>query len=270
MSVGKKVRLNRLFSHVSGKFCSVAIDHFVGYQAGMPEGLRDLPAIIKALVAEKPDAMTMQIGVAKGCWEPYAGQVPLIVQTSVARPDDTADETMATPEDALRLGADAFAVAAFVYGKTEAAHIRRVADFVRQAEQWEIPVILHVYPRKYSADGKVEISFTPEHIAWAVRCGIEVGVDVIKVPFTGDTVSYGQIVRSCPVPMVAAGGPKTEKLLGGLNVAAGAIEAGAKGLTIGRNIWGTPEPGKALQAFKLVIHEGVTPAEALKQVGFHE
>jgi fructose-bisphosphate aldolase, class I len=97
-----------------------------------------------------------------------------------------------------------------------------------------------------------------------------VGVDVIKVPFTGDVASYGQIVRSCPVPMVAAGGPKTEKLMGGLEVAAGAIAAGAKGLTIGRNIWGTREPGKALKAFKMVIHDGAAPAEALKRAEFHE
>jgi fructose-bisphosphate aldolase, class I len=270
MSVGKKVRLNRLFSHASGKLCSVAIDHFMAYQAGMPEGLRDLPAILKIMMSEKPDAMTMQIGPARTCWEPYAGQVPLIVQASAIRSDDTADEYIANPEDALRLGADALAVAAFVYGKTEAAHLRQVAEFVRQAEKWEIPVILHVYPRKYSSDGKVEISFAPEDIAWAVRCGIEVGVDVIKVPFTGDVASYGQIVRSCPVPMVAAGGPKTEKIIGGLEVAAGAIAAGAKGLTIGRNIWGTRQPAKALKAFKLVIHDGVAPAEALKRADFHE
>jgi fructose-bisphosphate aldolase, class I len=270
MSVGKKIRLNRLFAHASGKLCSVAIDHFMGYQVGMPEGLRDLPAILKTIMAETPDAVTMQIGPARTCWEPYAGQIPLIVQASAIRSDDSADEYIATPEDALRLGADAFAVAVFVFGKTEAAHVRQVAEFVRQAEKWDLPVILHIYPRKYSPDGKVEISFAPEHIAWAVRCGIEIGVDVIKVPFTGDVTSYGQIVRACPVPVVAAGGPKTEKLLGGLEVAAGAVAAGAKGLTIGRNIWGTPQPAKAIRAFKLVIHDGVPPAEALNRVDFQE
>jgi len=270
MPVGKKIRLRRLFSHPSGNLCSVAVDHFMGYQVGMPEGLRDLPAILKTLVAETPDAVTMQIGPARTCWEPYAGQIPLIVQTSAIRSDDSADEYIATPEDALRLGADAFAVAIFVYGKSEAAHVRQVAEFVRQAERWDLPVILHIYPRKFSSDGKVEISFAPEHIAWAVRCGIETGVDVIKVPFTGDVASYAQIVRACPVPVVAAGGPKTEKLLGGLEVAAGAIAAGAKGLTIGRNIWGTLEPAKALRAFKLVIHDGASAADALKRVNIQE
>jgi UDP-N-acetylmuramate--alanine ligase len=83
----------------------------------------------------------------------YAGRVPLIVQSIIGRPDDTADEHLCVPEDAVRLGADAFATCAFVRGASEAAHLRRVADFVRQAEGWEMPLILHVYPRKTAADG---------------------------------------------------------------------------------------------------------------------
>ena len=59
-----------------------------------------------------------------------------------------------------------------------------------------MPVIVHTYPRRSVGDG-VEISYTPEHIAWAVRCGIECGVDVIKVPYCGDRAAYAQI---CPSP----------------------------------------------------------------------
>jgi len=90
MNLGKQTRLNRLFSHPSGRLCSVAVDHFIGYQDGMPESLRDLPAIIKTLVAAGPDAVTMHRGVAVSCWAPYAGRIPLITQSSIGRPDDTA------------------------------------------------------------------------------------------------------------------------------------------------------------------------------------
>ncbi len=264
MGLGKQVRLNRLFAHPSGHYCSVAVDHFIGYQEGLPDGLRDLGATLEAIVAGRPDAVSMHKGAALGFWPRYAGRVPLIVQSMLGRPDDTADEPAATAEDAVRLGAEAIATLAFVGGRSEAAHVRRVADCVRDAERWELPVILHTYPRRFEADGTVRIVYEPEEVAWAVRCGIEVGVDVIKVPYCGDPASYGQIVRECPVPVVAAGGPKADSLAGALRLAAGVMASGAKGMTVGRNIWGFPKVGQALAAFKAVIHDGATPEAALR------
>ena len=266
MTLGKRVRLSRLFAHPSGRFCSVAVDHFIGYQAGLPEGLRDLPETLRAVVAGRPDAVTMHKGVAKGCWGPHAGQVPLIVQSTIARPDDSARENIATPAEALRLGADAFATCAFVRGPSEAWYLRAVADFVRQADGLGMPLILHVYPLRRD-DGGVRICLEAEHIAWAVRCGIETGADVIKVPFTGDADSYGQIVRGCPVPVVAAGGPRTERLEDALALAAGVVASGARGMTIGRNVWGFAPPARSLRAFQAVIHDGAAPGEALKLAG---
>ena len=112
----------------------------------------------------------------------------------------------------------------------------------------------HTYPRRFHPDGKVEIVYEPEEIAWAVRCGIEVGGDVIKVPYCGDVASYTEIVRSCPVPVVAAGGPKAATLKDALRMAEAVIQSGARGMTIGRNVWGTPRIGEAIAAFKAVIH----------------
>jgi class I fructose-bisphosphate aldolase len=270
MGLGKRIRLNRLFAHSSGRLCSVAVDHFIGYQDGLPQGLRDVPAALEAIVAGGPDAVTMHKGVALSCWGRYAGRVPLIIQSIIGRPDDSADEHIAEPEDALRLGAEAFATCAFVRGATEASHLRRVADSVRQAEAYDLPVILHIYPRRWPQGGKVQISFEPEDIAWCVRCGLEIGVDVIKVPFCGDVSAHGQIVRSCPVPIVAAGGPKTETLTDALGMAADVIASGARGMTIGRNIWGCPQVTEAVRAFKRVIHDRLTPAQAIEAVGIRE
>ena len=265
VSLGKQVRLSRLFAHASGRFCSVAVDHFIGYQDGLPAGLVNLPATIAHIVAGAPDAITMHKGVALSCWPRHAGAIPLIVQSIIGRPDDSADEHLAVPEDAVRLGAEAFATCAFVRGASEAAHLRRVADFVRQAEGWQMPVIVHVYPRKTGADGKAGISFAPEDIAWAVRCAVESGVDVIKVPFTGDPASYGQIVRDCPLPIVAAGGPQAGTLGDALSMAAAVVASGARGMTIGRNVWGFGNVTAAVRAFKAVIHDKTSPAEAIKR-----
>ena len=102
-------------------------------------------------------------------------------------------------------------MAIFVRGPSEAAHLRIVADCVRAAARFEMPVICHIYPRLYK-DGTVKNSYAPEDIAWAVRCAVEVGADVVKTPYCGDFTAHAQIVRECPVPLVAAGGPRAQTL----------------------------------------------------------
>lgn len=267
MSIGKELRLGRLFAHPSGRLCSVAADHFIGYQDSLPQGLRDLPRTIAAIVEGQPDALTLHKGAALHCGGLLAGKVPLILQSIAGRPDDSADEHLALPQDAIRLGAEAFAVCAFVRGTSEAAHLRRVADLVRQAEEWELPVILHIYPRRFLPEGRVEISHTPEDIAWTLRCGVELGVDLIKTPYTGDPQSFGQLVAECPAPVVAAGGPRAAALGQALELAEGVVHSGAAGLTVGRNVWGFPDIARAVRAFKAVVHEGKSAAVALKQEG---
>lgn len=263
MSLGKKVRLNRLFSNPSGNLFSVAIDHFTTYNMGLPAGLRDMRRTLAAIIAGKPDAVTMHKGIALTCWEPYAGKFPFIMQSSGVRPDDTAHEQLATVEDAVRVGADAYAVVAFVHGPTEAYYLRTVAECVREGERLGMPIICHVYPR----DKDLKIIFHPEEIAWAVHCLTEVGVDIVKVPYCGDPVAHAQIVANCPQPVVAAGGPKTDTMQAALQLLADAVGCGVRGGTIGRNVWGNPDTiTGAVRAYRAVIHEGVAPAEAVKLV----
>ena len=264
MNTGKLVRMNRLFSNPSGRLCSVAVDHFVGYAEGLPDGLRETGPTLAAIVAAGPDAVTMHKGIAASAWARHAGRVPMILQSMLIRPDDSACEQIATPEDAVRLGADAFAVVAFVRGPTEAAHLRIVADSVRQAARFEIPVVCHVYPRNLD-DGTV--SFQPEDISWAVHCALEVGVDVIKTPYCGDVEAQRRIVAACPLPVVAAGGPRAESLESALTMMGEVVQSGTRGATIGRNVWGFDQITAAVEAFKAVIHDGKTAVEALASAG---
>lgn len=262
MNTGKLVRLKRLFSHASGRLCSVAVDHFIIYGAGLPEGLRKFRSTVASIVEARPDAVTMHIGMAAAVWPEHAGAVPLILQSSLVSLDDSFMEQSATPEDAVRLGADAFAVVALVRGPSEGSYLRRVADCVRQAARFEMPVICHIYARTYSDKG-VGFSYAPEDIAWAARCAAEVGADVVKVPYCGQIRAYSQIVAECPVRLVAAGGPQTPDLRGALAMMAEVVKSGAGGATIGRNIWGVQQIGAAVRAFKAVIHDGLGPEAAL-------
>lgn len=264
MGLGKQVRLKRIFSHPTGRLCSVAVDHFMIYNEGMPPGLRDMRRTLAAVMAGKPDAVTLHKGIAAALWSDCAGQVPLIIQSSGVRPDDTSLEDMATIEESMRLGADAVAVVVFVRGKTEALHLRRLAAYVRESALYEMPVICHVYPRNPDS---LHVIYTPEDIAWGVRCAVEVGADVVKTPYCGDPVAHGQIAAECPVPLVAAGGPKTATLRDALQMMSDVVHCGVLGATIGRNIWGSADITGALRAFKAIIHDKAEPDAALKLAG---
>jgi fructose-bisphosphate aldolase, class I len=266
LTIGKLVRLNRLFSHPSGRLCSIAVDHFIGYGEGIPAGLKDIARVLDAIVSARPDAVTMHRGVAASAWAKHAGKLPFILQSTLARVDDTAAEQIATAEDAVRLGADALACAAFIRGPTEAAKLRVVAECSRDATRYEIPLICHIYPRDFSGVAP-QVSFRPEDIAWAVRCAYEAGADVVKVPYCGDVAAYREIVSECPVPVVAAGGPRAENLPAALAMLADVVRAGARGATIGRNAWGFEDTAAAVRAFKAVIHDGATAEAALRAAG---
>src|ERR1035441_204344 len=175
------------------------------------------------------------------------------------------DRELARPEEVLRLGADAIAVSLGMRHPNEGKFLKILSQMVEEADRIGLPVISHIYPREFSKGGT--IVHDPENTMWAVRCGIECGADVIKVPFTGDAASYRQIVTSSPVPVVAAGGPRCDTLRSALEMMTKVVESGAWGSTIGRNIWGAPDPTPALIAFRAVIHDQMTPDAALEAAG---
>jgi class I fructose-bisphosphate aldolase len=265
MNLAKQIRLNRLFAHPSKRLCSVAVDHFIGYQKGMHEGLVNLPATLEKIMRGAPDAVTMHKGIAKLAWPPHAGRVPLIVESIIFTPDDAVIESLTRPEEVLRLGADAIAVAIGVRGPNEGKYLKILATMVEEADAIDLPVVAHIYPRDFKK-GAVVVH-DPENIMWAVRCGLECGADVIKVPFTGDAASYRDIIATSPAPVVAAGGPRCEDLYSALKLMVEVVRSGARGATIGRNIWGMPDPTKALIAFRGVIHDELTAEKALQSAG---
>ncbi|MDR3405946.1 MAG: hypothetical protein P4L99_25900 [Chthoniobacter sp.] len=267
MNIGKQIRLNRLFSHPSKRLCSVAVDHFIGYgklQEG--GGLANLPEALARVTAGQPSAVTMSKGTAMNAWAPYAGKIPLIIQSGCFTACDRVIEYVTNPEECVRLGADAIAVAIGIFGPNEGRFIKILMEAVTQAAKYDLPVIAHIYPRDFSGPTP-KIVFDPEGIMWATRIGVEAGVDVIKVGYTGDADSFRTVVESSPVPVVAAGGPKAKNLREALTTMSGVIQAGARGATIGRNVWGVPKTAEALRAFKHVVLEGRSVDEALKAEG---
>lgn len=248
-ALGKQIHLKRIFSDPSGRILSVAVDHMINYPIGMPGPLRSMGETIAALVRGAPSALTMNKGIAMRFGDLFAGQVPLIIQSMALRPDEDDYADTATAEEAAALGADAIAVAMFVHCPQEIAYLRHLSRVVREAERVGLPVIPHIYPLS-SGDEKHAVVHDAESIFYAVRAGLEMGADVIKVPFTGDTASFRDIVNATPVPVVTAGGPKCETIEEAEAAVRAAVAAGGAGATVGRNAWGFPDMAEAVRRLK--------------------
>ena len=90
------------------------------------------------------------------------------------------------------------------------------------------------------------------------------GADIIKTNYTGDIDSFRRVVEGCPVPVVIAGGPKTETDMEFLQMIDGALQAGARGVAIGRNVFQHKDPVKMTMAIAAIVNKGKTAEEAIK------
>lgn len=253
-SLGKQTRMNRIFSHPSGRILAVAVDHFINYPVDLPSGLKNMAETLEKIVAGAPNSITMSRGVAKRFMTPYAGRVPFMIQQMAARPDDHYFVPHGEVEEILAMGADAIAVAITLKGATEPNQVKHLGDVVTQSDRVGLPVVAHIYPLFHGEKNRVDNS--PEAIAYAVRMGLELGVDIIKVPYTGDIASFRDIVSVTPVPVVTAGGPKCETLEQAAAMTREVVKTGAAGSTVGRNVWGFPDCVEALRVLKEAMFEG--------------
>lgn len=251
-ALGKRIRLNRIFSDPSRRILSVAVDHLINYPTGMPEGIRDLGAAIARVMEGKPSAMTMNKGAAKHFWPAYAGHVPLIIQSMALRPDEDSFADTAEVEEVVAMGADAIAVAMFVHCEMELEYARHLAHVVRLADAYGLPVVPHIYPLS-SGSEQHSVVHDAEAIFYAVRIALEQGADIIKVPYTGDVESFRDIVAMTPVPVVAAGGPKCTTLDEAEAMMRDVVASGAAGATVGRNAWGFSDPADAVRRLKRIM-----------------
>lgn len=253
-TLGKATRLQRILAGGERKVLTVAVDHMINYPIGFPAGLRSMEHTLAQIVEGGADAVTMNKGIAMRYMAPHAGRIPLIIQSMALRPGEPDFADTATVEEVIGLGADAIAVAMFVYCDEEMAYLRHLSAVVREASRFGLPVIPHIYPLE-SGDEKHTVVHDPEHIHYAARAGLEMGADLIKVPYTGDVASFRDIVADIHAPVVAAGGPRCATLDEAAAMARDIGKSGAAGATMGRNVWEFPEIPYAIECLKQAINE---------------
>lgn len=269
--LGKEVRLSKIFNKKTGKALVVALDH--GLFLGPIHGLIKLQETLQKVVAGGADAVILTPGQVRYCLPSLLGkEAPSIILRldwtnlfrNVLRPENGLETTIASVEDAVGYGADAVIAFLFVgYEKdeTEAANIQNISKIARKCEKYGIPLVIESMARGGKAKGN---ELNPEYVKLHVRMAAEIGADIIKTDYTGNPKSFNEIVESCNVPILIAGGPKLETPYDALKMAKEAIDAGAKGVVFGRNVFQTPNVTNMVKALKLIIHEGAKVKEALK------
>jgi DhnA family fructose-bisphosphate aldolase class Ia len=262
MLLAKRTRWNRLFRHPSGRLVTVAVDHPIAFSHDLRPELLPIRALLERIAAGEPDAVTVMKGIADHCWEPFAGRVPLIVQTSCFIPGiPNRDYQIGFVEDALRLGADAIAMTITVGTEHQGELVAMLGRLVTEAAPAGLPVVAHIYPKgERVPDGE---RYAVRWCQYAARVGAEVGVDLVKTNYTGSAESFRRVVEACPVPVVAAGGPDLGSLRGVLEMARGVVEAGGAGVTFGRNVWGAANVPGVIRALRAVVHDGASVEDAL-------
>ena len=162
-------------------------------------------------------------------------------------------------EEAIRLGCDAVSIHVNVGAATEPAMLSHLAEAARSCGDWAIPLVAMMYAR----GAKVDDEYAVQYVKHAARVGAEMGADIVKCNYTGDPESFREVVEGCPVPVVIAGGPKTDTDEEVLRMVEGALEAGAAGVSIGRNAFQHASPRHIVRAIGMIVHGGSTVEDGL-------
>ena len=249
---GMKNRLSRIFQPKSGKTVMLAFDH--GYFQGPTTGLERVDVTILPL-APYADALMLTRGILRATIP--ATTPKAVVMRASGGPSilkDLSNEQIAVDiEDAIRMNVSAMAVQVFIGGECETQSVTNMTRLVDQGLRYGIPVL------GVTAVGK-EITRDARYIGLATRICAELGATFVKTYFVP---GFESVTAGCPVPIVIAGGKKLPEL-DALKMAHDAIQQGAAGVDMGRNIFQSPAPTAMIQAVRKVVHEGMKPEHAFE------
>ena len=259
MQAGKRQRLNRIFQP-DGRAIIVAMDHAGG--GGPLPGLERPGETIARLVEAGVDGIMTTYGTARTFQAELQGR-GLIVRI------DSGDHLQYSVEDALRIGADSVITMGWVHEDfTQNEHLKYLAEVACACEHWGVPYLAEMIPYEH-----VPFFYDPknpptkglgEAVARVCRMGAELGADYIKTMYTKDQESFRQAVDGAYVPLLILGGALKEgQTRQVLTEVWESVQAGGKGVVMGRNIWSHPDPGQMVQALSAIIHGGETVDQAL-------
>jgi len=258
--IGKAIRLERIINRDTGKTVIVPMDH--GVSVGPILGITDMKEAMRQVAEGGANAVVVHKGmVARGHRRsgPDMGLIVHLSGSTVLSPEPNAKTLVCTVEEAIRLGADGVSIHINIGDASEKEMLADFGKVSRVASEWGMPLLAMVYPR-----GKlIENEYDVKVVKHAARLGAELGADVVKVSYTGSPESFHEVVEGCHVPVIIAGGPKMNSDRAVLEMVRGAMDAGAAGTSIGRNVFQHENPTRIVRALCMLVHENKTVEEAL-------
>jgi fructose-bisphosphate aldolase/2-amino-3,7-dideoxy-D-threo-hept-6-ulosonate synthase len=260
---GKKRRLKRIFRD-DNRTVIVPMDH--GVTIGPVKGLVNMQGIVDKLLLGDVNAVVINRGIAKSVDTGNAGLIVHLSGSTKHCPDPNNKVQICSVADAVRLGADAVSVHVNVGAEQEAQMLSTMGKVACECDDFGMPLLAMMYPR----GPNIKDAHAVDVVAHAARLGAELGADIIKTNYTGDPETFKEVVCSCDVPVIIAGGPKAETSRDVLQMVKDSVTAGGAGLSIGRNVFQHEDPEKMVRALSAIVHNDVSVSEALKILGEHE
>ncbi len=248
---GMKNRLARIFRPESGRTMMLAIDH--GYFQGPTTGLERVDLSIVP-IAPAADALMLTRGMLRSTI-PATHQGGIVMRASGGPSilKDLSDERIAVDvEDAVRMGVHALAVQVFIGGEHETRSVENMTRLVDAGYRYGIPVL------GVTAVGK-ELVRDERYLGLATRICAELGAQFVKTYYCAE--GFGRVTAGCPVPVVMAGGKKLPER-DALEMAYRAVQEGAAGVDMGRNIFQSRAPAAMMSAVANVVHDDASPDDA--------
>jgi DhnA family fructose-bisphosphate aldolase class Ia len=269
--------LCRLFSAISGKTIVVPVDDSLIF--GPVAGLGHIHTKLRDILRDPPEAVLAFLGLFRTQVEQMS-RIGWIVNltASTSRSQHTRKVLVGTVEQAAQLGVDAVAVHVNITSKYEPEMIRTLGSVAEACEARGMPLLAIMYPRSESNSGddnydelkQKDRKQYAELVAHSARVAVDLGADIIKTQYTGDSDSFRTVVEACkPIPIIVAGGPLVETRTM-LENAYGAISAGGAGISFGRNVFSRQNSQPFVTALKAIVHEGLTPDQASKRMDVYK
>jgi putative autoinducer-2 (AI-2) aldolase len=252
MDWGMTNRISKIIKPETGRCVMLAVDH--GYFLGPTEKLEVPQKTIEPLLPYV-DSIMLTRGVLRTSLPPISN-VPIVLRVSGATSiigEDLSNETITTSiEDAIRLNVSCLALSIFVGSKYEHQTLANLATLVDNGQKYGIPILA------VTAVGK-EMVRDARYLGLACRIAGELGAHVVKTYYCEN---FEKVIEGCPVPVIIAGGKKLAKEIDVLELTFNAINEGASGVDMGRNIWQSEHPIAMIKAVRSIVHEGFSIKEA--------
>ena len=272
MNPGKQMRMRRLMDRETGTTFMFAISHGTSAVTVL-EGTERTREMVGHAVREGANVVFLNRGYAVQLADVFKenNNAALALKVSASAPMSTRphqEVVTSSVEEALRLGADAIVALIPMAPDNEPEVISWVGKLGEDCMKFGMPFIAEAeYPASYG-QRKPSFEMTVDYLKRSARLCEELGADIVKSNWTGTSESFREIVKCVQAPVIVAGGSKeSEREL--LTKIAEAIEIGAKGCSVGRNIFQHNNPAGMVRAISLVVRGKATVDEALKELQKH-